>query len=80
MLRAIGFESDKDILDIFGLANEVKVTKTNLKKCIGQTLAARVLKTWNEDFVDEDTGEVVYIERNEVIIDRETVLEEDHIE
>ena len=80
LLRAIGFESDKDILDIFGLANEVKVTKTNLKKCIGQTLAARVLKTWNEDFVDEDTGEVVYIERNEVIIDRETVLEEDHIE
>ena len=80
LLRAIGFESDKDILDIFGLANEVKVNKTNLKKCVGQTLAARVLKTWNEDFVDEDTGEVVYIERNEVIIDRETVLEEEHIE
>ena len=80
LLRAIGFESDKDILDIFGLANEIKVNKTNLKKCVGQTLAARVLKTWNEDFVDEDTGEVVYIERNEVVIDRETVLEEEHIE
>ena len=59
LLRAIGFESDKDILDIFGLATEVKVNKTNLKKCIGSKLAARVLKTWNEDFVDEDTGEVV---------------------
>ena len=80
LLRAIGFDSDKDILDIFGLANEIKVNKTNLKKCIGCTLAARVLKTWNEDFVDEDTGEVVYIERNEVIVDRETVLEERHIE
>ena len=80
LLRAIGFESDKDILDIFGLASEIKVNKTNLKKAIGSKLAARVLKTWNEDFVDEDTGEVVYIERNEVIIDRETVLEEDHIE
>lgn len=80
LLRAIGFEGDKDILDIFGLANEVKVTKANLKKCIGNKLAARVLKTWNEDFVDEDTGEVVYIERNEVIVDRETVLEEEHID
>ncbi len=80
LLRAIGFESDKDILDIFGLANEIKVTKANLKKCIGNKLAARVLKTWNEDFVDEDTGEVVYIERNEVIVDRETVLEEEHID
>ncbi|MBQ0024815.1 MAG: DNA-directed RNA polymerase subunit beta [Bacteroidales bacterium] len=80
LLRAIGFESDKDILDIFGLANEIKVNRTNLKKCIGCTLAARVLKTWNEDFVDEDTGEVVYIERNNVIIDRETVLEERHID
>ena len=80
LLRAIGFESDKDILDIFGLATEVKVNKTNLKKCVGSKLAARVLKTWNEDFVDEDTGEVVYIERNEVIIDRETILEEEHIE
>ncbi|MBQ0124225.1 MAG: DNA-directed RNA polymerase subunit beta [Bacteroidales bacterium] len=80
LLRAIGFESDKDILDIFGLATEIKVNRTNLKKCIGSTLAARVLKTWNEDFVDEDTGEVVYIERNNVIIDRETVLEERHID
>ena len=80
LLRAIGFESDKDILDIFGLATEVKVNKTNLKKCLGSKLAARVLKTWNEDFVDEDTGEVVSIERNEIIIDRETVLEESHIE
>ena len=80
LLRAIGFESDKDILDIFGLANEIKVTKANLKKCIGSKLAARVLKTWNEDFVDEDTGEVVYIERNEVIVDREVVLEEEHID
>ena len=80
LLRAIGFESDKDILDIFGLATEVKVNKTNLKKCVGSKLAARVLKSWNEDFVDEDTGEVVSIERNEIIIDRETVLEESHIE
>jgi len=80
LLRAIGYESDKDILDIFGLANEVKVTKANLKKCIGSKLAARVLKTWNEDFVDEDTGEVVYIERNEIVLDRETVIEEEHID
>ncbi|HBZ36075.1 MAG TPA: DNA-directed RNA polymerase subunit beta, partial [Rikenellaceae bacterium] len=79
LLRAIGYESDKDILDIFGLANEVKVTKANLKKCVGSKLAARVLKTWNEDFVDEDTGEVVYIERNEIVLDRETVIEEEHI-
>ena len=80
LLRAIGFESDKDILDIFGLANEIKVNRANLKKCIGCRLAARVLKTWNEDFVDEDTGEVVYIERNNVIVDRETILEERHID
>ncbi len=80
LLRAIGFESDKDILEIFGLAEEIKVNKTNLKKALGRRLAARVLKTWVEDFVDEDTGEVVSIERNEVIIDRETVLEESHIE
>ena len=80
LLRAIGFESDKDILEIFGLAEEIKVNKTNLKKAIGRRLAARVLKTWVEDFVDEDTGEVVSIERNEVIIDRETVLEEGHLE
>ncbi|MFA5642201.1 MAG: DNA-directed RNA polymerase subunit beta, partial [Bacteroidales bacterium] len=80
LLRAIGYESDKDILDIFGLANEVKVNKTNLKKSVGSKLAARVLKTWNEDFVDEDTGEVVYIERNDIVLDRETVIEEQHLE
>ena len=80
LLRAIGFESDREILEIFDLAEEVKVTKANLKKAVGQRLAARVLKTWVEDFVDEDTGEVVSIERNEIIIDRETVLEERHIE
>ena len=80
LLRAIGYESDKDILNIFDLAEEIKVNKTNLKKCIGRKLAARVLKTWNEDFVDEDTGEVVYIERNEVIVDREKILDETDIE
>ena len=80
LLRAIGFESDKDILEIFNLAEEVKVNKTALKKAVGQKLAARVLKTWVEDFVDEDTGEVVSIERNEIIIDRETVLEPQHID
>ena len=80
LLRAIGFENDKDILEIFNLAEDVKVNKTNLKKVLGRKLAARVLKTWIEDFVDEDTGEVVSIERNEVIIDRETVLEEEHID
>ncbi|MBO8460700.1 MAG: DNA-directed RNA polymerase subunit beta [Bacteroidetes bacterium] len=79
LLRAIGFESDKDILECFGLAEEIKVTKTNLNKVIGRKLAARVLKAWVEDFVDEDTGEVVTIERNEVVIDRETVLEKQHI-
>tara|TARA_X000000950_G_C13918480_1_gene662190 strand:+ start:1982 stop:5788 length:3807 start_codon:yes stop_codon:yes gene_type:complete len=80
LLRAIGFESDKDILDIFGLAEEIKVTKTNLKKAIGRKLAARVLRTWIEDFVDEDTGEVVSIERNEIILERDTVIEKEHIE
>ena len=80
LLRAIGFESDKQILEIFNLAEDVKVTKANLKKMVGKRLAARVLKTWVEDFVDEDTGEVVSIERNEIIIDRETVLEESHID
>lgn len=80
MFRAIGFESDKDVLGIFDLADEVKVNKTNLKKCVGRKLAARVLKTWIEDFVDEDTGEVVSIERNEVILDRETIIESDHVE
>ncbi|MBK7942057.1 MAG: DNA-directed RNA polymerase subunit beta [Flavobacteriales bacterium] len=80
LLRAIGFESDKDILNIFGLADEVKVTKAAMKEAVGRKLAARVLKTWVEDFVDEDTGEVVSIERNEVLIDRETILEEQHVE
>ena len=80
LLRAIGFETDKDILQIFKLAEEVKVNKTNLKKVIGRQLAARVLKSWVEDFVDEDTGEVVSIERNEVILDRETVLEPEHVD
>ena len=80
MLRAIGFESDKDILEIFGLADEVKVNKNNIKKCVGRKLAARVLKSWVEDFVDEDTGEVVSIERNEVVVDRETVLDEEQVE
>jgi len=80
LLRVIGFESDRDILEIFNLAEEVKVTKTNLKKLVGRKLAARVLKTWVEDFVDEDTGEVVSIERNDVIIDRESVLDNDNIE
>ena len=80
LLRAIGFEGDKDILEIFNLAEEVKVNKTNLKKLVGRKLAARVLKTWVEDFVDEDTGEVVSIERNDVIIDRESVLDSENIE
>ena len=80
LLRAIGFESDKDILEIFNLAEEVKVTKTNLKKMVGRKLAARVLKTWVEDFADEDTGEVVSIERNDVIVDRESILDDDNIE
>ncbi len=80
LLRAIGLESDKDIIEIFGLAEELKVNKTNLKRAVGRKLAARVLRTWVEDFVDEDTGEVVSIERNDVVIDRETVLEEDHIQ
>ncbi|MBL7964720.1 MAG: DNA-directed RNA polymerase subunit beta [Flavobacteriales bacterium] len=80
LLRAIGFESDKQILEIFGLADEVKVTKANMKEAVGRRLAARVLKTWVEDFVDEDTGEVVSIERNEVLIDRETVIEEVHVD
>mgnify|MGYP001252487207 FL=1 len=80
MLRAIGFETDKDILQIFDLADEINVSKTGLKKVVGRRLAARVLKTWVEDFVDEDTGEVVSIERNEIIVDRETVLENEHID
>jgi DNA-directed RNA polymerase subunit beta len=80
LFRAIGFERDKDILEIFDLAEEVKVSKSGLKKILGRKLAARVLKTWHEDFVDEDTGEVVSIERNEIVLDRDTVLEKDHIE
>jgi DNA-directed RNA polymerase subunit beta len=80
LLRAIGYETDKDILEIFGLADEVKVSKAGLKKCLGRKLAARVLKTWIEDFVDEDTGEVVSIERNEVVLDREVVLEKEHVD
>tara|TARA_R110000787_G_scaffold89678_5_gene189675 strand:- start:2338 stop:6150 length:3813 start_codon:yes stop_codon:yes gene_type:complete len=80
LFRAIGFERDKDILEIFDLAEEVKASKTGLKRYLGRKLAARVLKTWHEDFVDEDTGEVVSIERNEIILDRDTVLEKDHIE
>ena len=80
LFRAIGFERDKDILEIFDLAEEVKASKTGLKKYLGRKLAARVLKTWHEDFVDEDTGEVVSIERNEIILDRDTILEKDHIE
>ncbi len=80
LLRAIGYESDKDILEIFNLADEIKVSKSTLSKCVGRRLAARVLKSWIEDFVDEDTGEVVSIERNEVVIDREIVLEKEHID
>ncbi|MGI0107418.1 DNA-directed RNA polymerase subunit beta [Salinimicrobium sp. WS361] len=80
LFRAIGFERDKDILEIFDLAEEVKVSKTGLKKVLGRKLAARVLNTWYEDFVDEDTGEVVSIERNEIVLDRDTVLDKDHIE
>ena len=80
LLRAIGLESDKDIIEIFGLAEEIKVTKENLKNAVGRKLAARVLHTWVEDFVDEDTGEVTSIERSEVLIDRETVLNEDDID
>jgi DNA-directed RNA polymerase subunit beta len=80
LLRAIGFETDKDILSIFDLAEEVKVSKSGLKKVLNRKLAARVLRTWVEDFVDEDTGEVVSIERNEVILERDTVLEDQHIE
>ena len=80
LLRAIGYESDKDILEIFDLADEIKVNKTQLKKARGRKLAARVLRTWFEDFVDEDTGEVVSIERNEVLVDREIILEDEHVD
>lgn len=80
LLRAIGYESDNDILQIFNLANEVEVTPENVRELVGKRLAARVLRTWVEDFVDEDTGEVVSIERNEIVIERETLIEEQHIE
>ena len=80
LLRSIGYETDRDILGIFDLADEVKVTKAGLKRVLGRPLAARVLKTWVEDFVEEDTGEVVSIERTEVILERETVLEKEHID
>ncbi|TYB74562.1 DNA-directed RNA polymerase subunit beta [Bizionia gelidisalsuginis] len=80
LFRAIGFERDKDILEIFDLAEEVKVSKSGLKKYLGRKLAARVLNTWHEDFVDEDTGEVVSIERNEIVLDRDTVLDKDNVE
>ncbi|MBO5974526.1 MAG: DNA-directed RNA polymerase subunit beta [Paludibacteraceae bacterium] len=80
LLRAIGYESDRDILEIFGLAEEIKVNKTNLKKVVGRKLAARVLKPWIEDLVDEDTGEVTSLERNEILVERETIIEDSHIE
>ena len=80
LLRAIGFDSDKSILDLFGLAEEIKTDKKALQKAIGRKLAARVLKKWNEDFVDEDTGEVVTIERNEIILERDVVLDEENVE
>ncbi len=80
LLRAIGFETDKDILELFELAEEIKVSKANLKKVIGRKLAARAVRTWLEDFVDEDTGEVVSIERTEVVIERETILQNEHID
>ena len=80
LFRAIGYAGDKEILEIFDLAEEIKVTKAGLKKAINRKLAARVLRTWHEDFVDEDTGEVISIERNEIIIDRDTVIDKDHVE
>jgi len=79
LFRAIGFERDKDILEIFDLSEEIKVSNAGLKKVLGRKLAARVLNTWHEDFVDEDTGEVVSIERNEIVLDRDTILEKEHI-
>jgi len=80
LLRSIGFETDKDILELFGMADEVKVDKKHLEKFVGKRLAARVLRTWVEDFVDEDTGEVVSIERNEIVLERDTVLDQTNIE
>ena len=79
LFRAIGYERDKDILEIFDLAEEIKVSKANLKKYFGRTLAARVLNTWHEDFVDEDTGEVVSIERNEIVLDRDTEIDKENV-
>ncbi|MBX7260588.1 MAG: DNA-directed RNA polymerase subunit beta, partial [Chitinophagales bacterium] len=79
LLRAIGFDTDKDILNLFGLSDEIQVNKKNLEKNIGRKLVARVLKSWMEDFVDEDTGEVVSIERNEIILERDTILDEKNI-
>src|SRR4249919_703457 len=79
LLRAIGYETDKDILELFGMADEIKADKKNLEANINRRLAARVLRTWTEDFVDEDTGEVVTIERNEVVLDRDSVLDEDNV-
>jgi DNA-directed RNA polymerase subunit beta len=80
LLRAIGFDTDKAILDLFNLADEIACTRENLEGSVGRKLAARVLKTWTEDFVDEDTGEVVTIERNEIILERDTLLDEENIE
>mgnify|MGYP001161435933 FL=1 len=80
LFRAIGYQGDKEILEIFDLAEEIKVTKASIKKVINRKLAARVLKTWHEDFVDEDTGEVISIERNEIIIDRDTLIDKEHID
>ena len=80
LFRAIGYERDKDILEIFDLAEEIKVSKSGLKKYHGRKLAARVLNTWYEDFVDEDTGEVVSIERNEIVLDRDTIIDPDNVE
>ena len=80
LFRAMGYEADRNILEIFGLADEVKIAKSTIKKLVGRRLAARVLKTWIEDFVDEDTGEVVSIERNEVILDRELEIREEHLD
>ena len=80
MLRAIGYETDRDILQIFDLCEEVKVNKKNLKAAIGRKIAGNVMKSWTEDFVDEDTGEVVSIERNEVVVERETIITEDNVD
>ena len=79
LLRAIGFDSDKSILDIFDLADEIEATEDGLNNAIGRKLAARVLRSWTEDFVDEDTGEVTTIERNDIILERDVVLDENNI-